>query len=56
MMLSSVAVETSNCAKLIQTFEKNISGESQTETRTLHKVSEYKETWLYICFDMFAVN
>ena len=56
MMLSSVAVEASNCAKLIQTYKENISGESQTESRALHKESEYRETWLQICFDMFAVN
>ena len=56
MMLSSVAVEASNCAKLIQTYKENISGESQRETRALHKESEYRETWLQICFDVFAVN
>ena len=56
MMISSVAVEASNCAKLIQTYKENISGESQTETRALHKESEYRETWLQICFDVFAVN
>ena len=55
-MLSSVAVEASNCAKLIQTYKENISGESQTETRALQKESEYRETWLQICSDMFAVN
>ena len=45
-MFSSVAVEASNCAKLIQTYKENIPGESQTETRALHKESEYRETWL----------
>ena len=56
MMISSVAVEASNCAKLIQTYKENISGESQRETRALHKESEYRETWLQNCFDVFAVN
>ena len=56
MMFSSVAVEASNCAKLIQTYKENISGESQRETRALHEESEYRETWLQICFDVFAVN
>ena len=55
MMLSSVAVEASNCAKLIQTYKENISGESQTEIRALHKESEYRETWLQICFDMWRL-
>ena len=55
MMLSSVAVEASNCAKLIQTYKENISGESQTEIRALHKESEYRETWLQICFDMWQL-
>ena len=56
MMLSSVAVEASNCAKLIQTYKENISEESQTEIRALHKESEYRETWLQICFASRLIN